>query len=198
MLGLFKIEIIIFVYKVLDQSKMLCFYYHEQPHYILSNFYPHIPGKKLKSLKIIYEGLEYPTSEHLYQALKFENKTPEEKEWREHIRTSSTPGIAKHLGHQYNTKKYKWQQTTTLLVEKYRNNIRYAGNVKDDYFRVEIMEIAVRTKLNSNNEFREYLLNTFPNKLMEDTKSDWGWNKGWLGLVLEKVRDESKYKVEMS
>lgn len=53
------------------------FYYHQQDNYILSNFYPHVPGKKLRSRNILYQGRSFPTSEHLYQALKFHWETPE-------------------------------------------------------------------------------------------------------------------------
>ena len=53
-------------------------------HAFLSNFYPS---------PIVYRGKEYPTAEHLYQAL----KTPKLK-LRERIRKAPTPAKAKRLG----------------------------------------------------------------------------------------------------
>lgn len=172
------------------EQKTILFYYHEQDNYVLSNFYPHIPGKKLKSLNIIYEGLSFPTSEHLYHALKFKWETKAELEWLEHIRTSSTPGISKHLGHQFTTKRYKWQQDATALVNKYKNVVRTAGDIKDNEFRPDIMRISLQAKFDTNKEFREALISTYPHKLCEDTDTDWGHQKGWLGTIMEEIRDK--------
>lgn len=169
------------------------FYYHDTPHYILSNYYPHVPGKKLKSLKIKYGGLIWPTSEHLYQALKFKWDTPEETEWREHIRTASTPNIAKHLGHQFTSKKYKWQQEASDLVLKYKNLVSLRGNcseVSPTSFRVSIMRITLKAKYDSCPDFRDALNSTKGKKLMEDTESDWGWGRGYLGMLMEELRDK--------
>lgn len=70
------------------------FYGPKEDNYILSNFYPYAPGRKSKSLGIMYQGKAYPTSEHLYHALKFMNGTKDEQEWREHIRNAKTPTMA--------------------------------------------------------------------------------------------------------
>lgn len=172
--------------------KTITFYYHQQDNYILSNFYPHVPGKKLKSRNILYAGKSFPTSEHLYQALKFRWETPEEIEWLELIRTASTPGIAKHLGHQQQARRWKWQQNATELVNKYRDKVRLAGSVTDDVFRLSIMRTAVRARFECDKEFAAALAATYPHKLMEDSDDDWGRRKGWLGTVLEEVRDKAR------
>jgi len=186
-----------YVYKDPETWKQIApkptiFYYHEQPNYILSNFYPHIPGKKCKSLNILFEKVSWPTSEHLYQALKFKCETQKEKEWREYIRTASTPGIAKHLGHSLKTRRYKWQQDASKLVEEYKNLVQFAGDCQDNQegcFREEIMKIALQAKFDSVKEFRKALLETKDQALMEDTDTDWGWRNGRLGRLLEELRN---------
>lgn len=170
----------------------ILFYYHEQDNYVLSNFYPHVPGKKLRSLNITYLGRSFPTSEHLYQALKFQWETVEELEWLELIRAATTPGIAKHLGHQLATRRWKWQQNASDLVAKYRDKVRLAGSVTDDVFRPSIMRLAVRARYQCDTEFATALASTYPHKLMEDSNDDWGHKKGWLGAVLQEVRDENR------
>lgn len=173
-------------------EQTILFYYYEQDNYILSNFFPHVPGKKMKGLDITYQGLLFPTSEHLYQALKFKCETKEEKEWREHIRTASTPGIAKHLGHFITSGKYKWQQDASTLVNKYKNLVRLAGDCTDDIFRPQIMRIAAQAKYDSNKQFARALDATYPHRLMENTDTNWGHKKGWLGKILEEIRDANR------
>lgn len=165
------------------------FYSHQQPNYALSNFYPHVPGKKLKSSYIVYQGLSFPTSEHLYQALKFKWETPDELLWLEHIRTASTPGIAKHLGHFHRIRRYTWQQNATALVDKYRPLVRLAGDVTETgEFRISIMRTTLKAKYDSCPEFAQLLLATYPHRLQEASDDDWGRKSNWLGTLLEELR----------
>jgi len=53
-------------------------------HKFLSNFYP---------AKVVYEGIEYPSSEHAFQAAK-----TSDPQWKVAIRDASTPSKAKRLG----------------------------------------------------------------------------------------------------
>lgn len=137
---------------------MLLFYSSKDDNYFLGNFYPHVSGKKLESLNIQYKGVSWPTSEHLYQALKFKNKTEKEKKWREIIRTSSTPSIARHLGHQLTDTKYEWQKKATNLVNEYRD-VRTVKNINSVEFRERIMIKALRAKFKIV-ELRNLLINT--------------------------------------
>ena len=52
-------------------------------YYFLSNFYP---------VKIIIDGLEYPTTEHYFQSMKFLDPKIQKK-----IRNTPTPSLAKKL-----------------------------------------------------------------------------------------------------
>jgi predicted NAD-dependent protein-ADP-ribosyltransferase YbiA (DUF1768 family) len=170
---------------------MTYFYSDEDENYYLSNFFPQPfkTGGKWKPLKILHEGLEYPTSEHLYQALKFKNETLEEKEWREVIRTANTPLISKYLGHQDTYVKYAWHKKYKDLVVKYKDIVRPAGDVNDMDFRLEIMKIAVSAKFKSHPELLNKLQQT-TGLLGENSTDVWGIHgKNYLGLILMEVRD---------
>ncbi len=169
------------------ESKLFLFY--QDDNYFLSNFYPHVVGRKTKYLNIRYDNQTWPTSEHLYQALKFCADTPLEREWRELIRTSTTPTMAKHLGHQFTSTKYEWQRKLTTLVHQYKPHVRLAGDLNDDVFCRHIMKVAIMAKFEIA-ELRMQLLSTKPAILGEKTHDRWGYyGKNWLGEILMDVRD---------
>lgn len=172
-------------------DEYILFYMHDTPNYVLSNFYPHTAGK-MKSLRIPYDGVEWPTSEHLYQALKFKNETEDEKKWREIIRTANTPGIAKHLGHFHRFRRYKWQQDATALVDEYRPKVRLTGDMEDLDYRADLMRVALKAKYDHCADFRQALQATGDSKLMEDVNDSWGWKHGLLGRLLEDLRDANR------
>ncbi len=169
--------------------EVILFAYHQRDNYFLSNFYPHVVGRKTQPIRILHDNQVWPTSEHLYQALKFHADTPLEREWRELIRTSSTPTMAKHLGHQFTSKKYAWQQKLTSLVLQYKPHVRLAGDLEDPMFCRNIMKISLMAKFNIE-ELRTKLLSTGNAKLGEDTHCRWGYyGENWLGDLLMEVRD---------
>lgn len=174
-----------------EDGNLIAFYDSKRPYYQLSNFWPHHEGRKLKSLDLWYDGKVYPTSEHLYQCLKFSNETPMEQEWQEKIRTASTPGIARHLGHLLKVRRYGWQQQATDLVKRYEPHVRnhLADGDVGGGLRCDLMRIALQAKYDCSAEFREVLHSTAPYRLMEDADNDWGWASNWLGLLLEELRD---------
>ncbi len=172
-------------------------------YYFLSNFYPYpLEGKSKKwtPLKIEYpKGSEqyWPTSEHLYQALKFKWDTAAEKEWCELIRKSNTPTIAKYLGHQFTCARYGWQSKYRALVKEYENKITYRGDPKDDNFRLKIMHITLTAKFEVP-QLRKMLINTGNSELKE-----WSGDKFWgasednksqdhLGKMLIQIRSSIK------
>ena len=131
----------------------------------LSNFYP---------APITFEGHVYPTSEHLYQALKTEISSE-----REFVRNAGTPGESKRRG----------RQTT---VRENWNAIKIAK-----------MREVVREKFLQNPELGRKLLDTDDALLVEEnTWNDqfWGVCRGkgenYLGLVLMNVRLELRRKEE--
>lgn len=170
---------------------MTYFYSDTDENYYLSNFYPHPfkSGGKWQPLDIKYEGQRWPTSEHLYQALKFKNETSDEKQWREIIRTANTPMISKYLGHQETYVKYQWHNKLRDLVLAYKNKVRLEADVTDDEFRKRIMLIAVQAKFASCPELMAKLKKT-TGVIGEKSKDVWGIDgKNYLGDILMSVRN---------
>lgn len=124
----------------------------------LSNFYPS---------PVLWEGVEYPTVEHAYQAAKC--KFPSEAD---RIRKKSTPAMAKYAG-RYVTLKSDWAE-----------------------IRLAVMDELLRQKF-GNDPLRLMLLRTAPKKLIEEnTWNDryWGTVNGEgrniLGKLLMRIRKE--------
>lgn len=119
---------------------------------------------------IFLDGQWWPTSEHYYQAHKYED--PRLVEW---VRTAPTPKEAAARGRD-------------TLVEK-----RADWEQKKD----EVMEKAVTAKFQRYPELRELLLSTGSAQIYEHTAKDCYWGdcgdrtgKNKLGLLLEKIRGE--------
>ena len=184
-----------------------------EPNYWLSNFYPHNfkSQKKCQFLQIQYDGAEWPnaavgckrvgisdpwpTSEHLYQALKYECQTEAEKEWREHIRTANTPTIAKYLARLRTDTRYKWQNKYAQIVMKYKDVIRLAGDLEQGSFKSNIMYTACKAKFDTYPQLRQNLINTEKYVLGEDVGGTWGIRgENALGLILMRLREEYKSK----
>lgn len=132
----------------------------------LSNFY---------SSPIVYEGIEYPTVEHAFQAAKtFDFET------RVKIAAATTPGQAKRLGRSV-TLRSDWEQ------------------VKDS-----IMEELVRRKFQSSTSLCLQLWSTGDRELIEgNTWNDTYWGvcngvgRNQLGKTLMKIREELKAKASL-
>ena len=132
--------------------------------YFLSNF---------SESKITYEGIEYPTVEHAFQAAK-----SLDKEERRYVASAEHPGIAKRIGRRIKLRP-DWE------------------DVKE-----QVMLDCVRAKFQIP-ELKEKLINTAPCELIEgNTWHDNCWGdcqcetcqeiegKNLLGKILMKVRDE--------
>jgi len=127
----------------------------------LSNFYPS---------EIIYMDKKYPTSEHLYQALKFSRLS---NPIHEEIRNATSPKKAKNIAHS-NKKNYGHD-----TIEK-----------------SSIMRMAIKHKFNQNNELKEKLINS-KGKIVENSPTDYFWGIGknknglnLMGLLLMELRTE--------
>lgn len=115
-------------------------------------------------------GKTWPTSEHYFQAQKFEDKT-----YREKIRKVSYPMKSAELGRSRKVKiKKNW--------DKIRDNVMYD---------------AVLAKFTQHNELKELLLKTADALLIEHTVNDNYWGDGGdgkggnkLGKILMKVREK--------
>ncbi|GJE95793.1 NADAR family protein [Phanerochaete sordida] len=145
----------------LDESPLL-FYEKDQPFYEFTNFaaYP-----------VMFEGKEYPTSEHLFQAQKFISKRPD---LAERIRTAPTSREA--------------LSEATQLRRLQRS----------DWFEVNIsvMEDVVAAKFTQHPFLRDMLLSTGNRELVYASPIDafWGYGKdkhgrNELGKALMRARD---------
>ena len=120
------------------------------------------------------DGKTWPTSEHFFQAQKFEDDL-----YREQIRLAKSPMIAARLGRsRAHPLRADWE------------------SVKD-----EIMLRAVRCKFESHPEIRALLLATGEEEIIEKTTGDYYWGVGTsgtgqnkLGLILMQVRAELREK----
>ncbi|BDD06787.1 NADAR family protein [Aureibacter tunicatorum] len=114
-------------------------------------------------------GKVWPTSEHYFQAQKFEDKSYQDK-----IRKSASPMMAAQLGRSRKEKiKKNW--------DKQKDNVMYE---------------VVMAKFSQHEELRELLLSTKDSKLVEHTENDDYWGDGGdgtgknrLGKILMKVRE---------
>lgn len=135
------------------------FYNKGEPYYEFSNFYPDAPFSA--------EGKTWKTSEHFYQALKFENE-----DLRRRVHRCSCASEAKALANAHDaSKRSEWD------------------NVKD-----EVMLLAVYLKFSNNRRIKGILLSTGSNTIAENSPTDsyWGCNgtpgSNKLGDILLKVR----------
>ena len=132
-------------------------------YYFLSNF---------SNYPVEYEGVFYPTSEHAFQAAKFNNI-----EYRKQICNASTPGEAKGLG-----------RSRKFPVRKHW----------DDGLAIQAMSQIIANKFRNNPELKDLLLETGDAILVEtnDWNDDvWGDStttetagRNQLGIILMTVR----------
>lgn len=124
--------------------------------------------------RIFLDGKYWPTSEHYFQAQKFENATH-----REEIRQANTPMIAAQLGRDRKKKlRRDWE------------------SAKDG-----VMKKAVLAKFSQHEELKTLLLSTGDALLIEHTTNDAYWGDGGdghgrnrLGQILMQVREELRAK----
>lgn len=116
------------------------------------------------------DGCQWPTTEHYFQAQKFEDA-----DYKEKIRTTKSPMIAARLGRSRKVPiRHDWEQ------------------IKDD-----VMLCAVRAKFAAHSQLRELLLSTGDQEIIEKTTRDYYWGcgtdgngKNRLGEILMRVREE--------
>jgi ribA/ribD-fused uncharacterized protein len=116
------------------------------------------------------KGKIWPTSEHYFQAQKFEDAGH-----REAIRKTKSPMQAARLGRDRKKKlRRDWESV-----------------------KLSIMRDAVKAKFTQHEELREILLATGDAKIVEQTTNDAFWGDGgdgsgmnWLGRILMELREE--------
>jgi len=144
-----------------SSRRKIFFYDKHNPFYGFTNFSAH-PVK--------YEGKVYPTSEHLFQSLKFSHKP----HLAEYIRTCSpSPRVAFEEAH------------------------RLHALVRSDWNRVniQVMDVVLWNKFVQHKSIRHELLSTGDAELIEDSTVDAFWGLGpngrgrnELGKALERLR----------
>jgi ribA/ribD-fused uncharacterized protein len=140
-------------------GKLVDFYSRSQPYGEFSNF---------ALFPVFVDGQWWPTSEHYYQAMKYDSK--DLIEW---VRTAPDPMTAANRGRDKNVpKRTDWEQVKDVAMEK-----------------------AVKDKFTRYPELRALLLSTGEARLYEHTENDCYWGdcgnrtgQNKLGLLLEKIR----------
>lgn len=139
-------------------------FFYEFEFYVLSNFSP---------FQVEWDGNVYMTSEHAYQASKFENSEIKKK-----IKGARSAHDAMKLA-----------------------NIIYDDKTRSDWndVRLSIMEGVVRAKLSQHYYVQKKLLATGDRELIENSPRDsfWGWGpkktgENHLGKIWMKLREELK------
>jgi ribA/ribD-fused uncharacterized protein len=141
--------------------EIINFYRVSDEHGCFSNFAPY---------SIQLDGKRWPTSEHYFQAQKFEDPGH-----RESIRKEKSPMIAARLGRDRKKKlRSDWESV-----------------------KVSVMRKAVMAKFTQHDDIRGILLSTGDAKLVEHTENDSYWGDGgdgsgknMLGRILMEVREE--------
>ncbi|TRM64439.1 DUF1768-domain-containing protein, partial [Schizophyllum amplum] len=142
----------------------ILFHDKRKPHYGFTNLSKH---------NVFYDGKLYPTSEHLFQALKFLKVKPD---LAEHIRMCS-------------------DKPRRAIEEAHRLRKSRRSDWKD--VRIRMMYRAIRHKFKQHHTLRQELLDTGNAKLVEASPTDdfWGIGKDGkgrneLGKALMRLRDE--------
>lgn len=125
---------------------------------------------------VFLKGRRWPTSEHYFQAQKFEDLKTQAA-----VGNAKTPKIAANIGRdRKNPLRRDWESV-----------------------KVQVMTDVVRAKFTQHEDLRETLLSTGDAKLVEHTVNDSYWGDGgdgsgknMLGIVLMRVREELRSAVE--
>ncbi len=140
------------------------FYSTIDPYGVFSNF---------SRYGVEIDGLWWPTTEHYFQAQKFEDAV-----YREKIRNAPSAKEAANLGRSRKMPiRTDWEQ------------------VKD-----EVMRRAVLKKFETHKDIRELLLRTGEEEIVENAPGDYYWGCGKdgtglnrLGTILQEVREELRH-----
>ena len=142
-------------------TEVINFYSVSDEYGCFSNFAPY---------PIELDGKRWPTSEHYFQAQKFDDPQHQES-----IRREKSPMIAARMGRDRKKKlRRDWESV-----------------------KVSIMRKAVQAKFTQHDNIREVLLSTVDAKIVEHTENDNYWGDGgdgsgknMLGKILMEVREE--------
>ncbi|HSA76158.1 MAG TPA: NADAR family protein [Nitrosarchaeum sp.] len=143
---------------------------------------------------ITYKDVVYPTSEHLYQCLKFMyDDAPEvNKIYAELIRTAKTPYQSKLLGNQRGDTSKKLEDE---FQEKTKREQKVVAHPDWDQIKVGVMWKVLKIKFGSASSHTQMLIDTYPSYIVEKSPYDDFWGSGrngdgknMLGKLLMKIR----------
>ncbi len=168
-------------------SKVIQFYSEKEKWGEFSNFYPSL---------LFIDGIEYPTSEHCYQASKFMGSKQDQiahKEYIKLISKQSTPGKSKILANQHISGGYKWRTDLNVYIKSYYEQ---GVRIRDDWMQVKdnIMRKVLYYKFSTNSKLKTVLTSTGDSLLVEHTTRDYYWGDGdgtgknMLGKILVETR----------
>ena len=154
-----------------SQGDVINFYHERNDFGFFSNFF---------KAPIVIDGVDYPTTEHYFQAMKFATT---DIPYMEKIASVSSPGEAARLGRSRSHPLRKdWEE------------------VKDD-----IMRKALDAKFTQHPSLKKQLLVTGDKQLVEHTKNDSYWGDGgdgtgknMLGHLLVELRQQFKGKTKQA
>ena len=141
----------------------------------------------------VYRGKIYPTSEHAFQAAKFDYEGASQRslEYAKIITQQNTPNKARILASQKNGGGYKWRTDLNTIISAYKD-VPLRPNW--DRERVCIMHDIVRAKISQSVFCQSELKSTGSSYIAEDSSDAfWGWgtdHKGqnFLGRILIAMR----------
>jgi ribA/ribD-fused uncharacterized protein len=172
--------------------KIVRFYKPTETHGELSNYFP-------LTKPIIYCGKAYPTSEHLYHALKFTYTaaSKDSRAYAERIRVVKSPNMAKILAHQKVAGGYPWRTTLNREIEA---SLARGVSPRNDWEAVKVarMHLVLQLKFSTDPVCQKVLLATGDTLLIEHTVNDAFWGNGgrddigqnMLGKLLMQIRAE--------
>lgn len=137
--------------------------FYERPFYVFSNF---------ASFQVKYKGVTWMTSEHAYQAMRYEDESLQRK--------------IRHMPSAHEA--YKFAMANKDKERKDWKEIK-----------VSVMEEIVRAKLSQHPYIQKQLEETGDREIIEDSPKDLFWGRGpnWkgenhLGKIWMKLREETK------
>lgn len=163
------------------------FYDPKGPYGCFSNYWT-IPGG------FQYNGVTYQTSEHAFQAAKFnyDGASIESMQYAEIIRSVNTPNKARILARQVTAGGYKWRTDLNPIILQYQH-IGIRANWRE--IRDQIMFDILKQKFNQSEHCQRMLLATGSMLIQEDSPRDAYWGIGKdrtgqnkLGLLLMQIR----------
>ena len=154
----------------------------------LSNFY-------LLPSPINYRSFIFPTSEHLYQSLKYLYKEApiENLSYVKEIAFASTPFKAKILANRLHLLRFEWQRKLSSIIARHPN---VQSHPRWNNLKCSAMYFVLSLKFSRDQHCRDVLCSTSGKRLIEQSNdSFWGCGKNGkgennLGKLLCKVREK--------